>query len=131
MEGRIGNHGNQKESKKGQQEETLIGQLQNKPRGRQKRPQSFGMRELQFFSAAAIESNSGMRFSVLGQRKRYAHQAQWKPGLGSNLPAAIFAATSSTHSLASSIFMSLGSVLTSVSPSRFWNTSRSAFYPHF
>jgi len=25
MEGRIGNHGNQKESEKGQQEETLIG----------------------------------------------------------------------------------------------------------
>src|SRR5712692_5587893 len=41
MEGRIGNHGNQKESKKGQQEETLIGQLQSKPRGRVKRPLSF------------------------------------------------------------------------------------------
>src|SRR5260370_22563215 len=131
MEGRIGNHGNQKESKKGQQEETLIGQLQSKPRGRQKRPLSFWMREFQSFSAAAIESNSGMRFSVFGQRKRYPHQVQWNPGLGSNLPSAIFAATSSTHSRPSSILISLRSALTLVLPSRLWNTRRSALYPHF
>jgi len=38
MEGRIGNHGNQKESEEGQQEETLIGRSQQERRGRQKRP---------------------------------------------------------------------------------------------
>src|SRR5579864_5127000 len=63
MEGRIGNHGNQKESEEGQQEETLIGRSQQELRGRQKRPLSFFADEFSLVCLPLAVRERASRFS--------------------------------------------------------------------
>ncbi len=82
MEGRIGNHGNQKESEKGREKEALTGRSQSKTSGTRKASPSFlaekyyaggllGKNRIQLADLiAAAATKSEMRFSVFGHRTR-------------------------------------------------------------
>src|SRR5579864_2190094 len=70
MEGRIGNHGNQKESEEGQQEETLIGRSQQELRGRYKRPLSFFGEELSSVCLSTASPEHAFQFSGKASDRR-------------------------------------------------------------
>ena len=67
MEGRIGNHGNQKESSK--EKETLTKAIA-KDKGDAKASPKFFSDILQFTASDAAAASSGIRFSVFGQSPR-------------------------------------------------------------